>query len=529
MKKLLLLFALSGIFVLKAMAQQEPAPAKISWSEELREPSNAVMTKVLPMGSAGFYALRRKGGGLLVNSNDIFLEYYDAELKLKRAEKINLEYNNKQLDFEDVILLRGQLYLLVSFNNQVQHKNYLFYQKINNRLALSGDLVKIGEIDSRDKYREGAFDVAISRDSSKVLIYSQLPSKKDDPERFSLQVFDDQLKEIWNKNISLPYGDGNFSVEEYRIDDTGNVFLLGVIYTDRARIRRQGKPTYRYTVLSYTQNGAETQEIQIDLQDKFITDLTFRIDKDGNLVCSGFYSERNNYSIKGTYYLRLNAKTKEVMQSNLMPFDFNFLTEYMTDNQRERARNAEESGNVDKSPELLRYNLDELILRSDGGAVLVAEQFFIRERIYRYWDGTLRYDYFYYYNDIIVINIRPDGAIEWTARIPKRQETMNDEGIYSSYAMSIVRDRFYFIYNDNTRNITPDGDKNRRYNLNSRTSVVALTEVRKDGSIQTYPLFLNNDADIVTRPRLCKQTGSRRMLVYGQRGRDYRFAKLEFE
>ena len=519
---------LLGLVSFTMYAQPTELPATISWGEELKEPSSTYISKVISAGSAGFYALREKLGGF-TSGGQVYLEYYNLEGSLKRTEKYELKYQGKKLDYEDFVLVNGQLYLLVSFNNEAKKKNYLFYQKLTPRLVATGDLVKVGEIDSRDKYREGAFGVTFSRDSSRMLIYSELPNRKSEPERFALQVFDNQFNELWKKDITLPYGDESFAIEEYRVDDKGNIFMLGVIYQDRSRVRRQGKPTYQYVVLAYLQDGTETQEYRIDPKDKFITDLTFRIANDGNLICSGFYSERGNYSIKGTYYLRMDPHTKEILQATIAPFDFDFLTEYLTENQRERARSAEERGDADKAPELYQYKLDELILRSDGGAVLMAEQFFVRERIYRYWDGTVRYDYFYYYNDIIVVNIRPDGTIEWSARIPKRQETLNDEGIYSSYALATVRDRFYFIYNDNVRNISNEGDKDRRYNLNSRNSVVAMTEVRKDGSQTTYPLFSNNDADIITRPKICRQTGSRRMLVYGERGRDFRFAKLEFQ
>ncbi|MBL7791719.1 MAG: hypothetical protein JNK77_05335 [Saprospiraceae bacterium] len=522
---------ISALFLflpLWAAAQQNELPAKVTWGDELKEPSGSYIHKVVSAGTSGFYAIRRKGNDANPGG-EVFFEYYDIDGKLKRTESYELKYSGKKLDYEDFILLNGQLYLLVSFNNQAKSKNYLFYQKINNRLQSSGDLVKIGEVDAINRYREGAFDVSISRDSSHMLVYTQLPSKKDEPERFSLQVFDNQFKELWNKSVALPYGDDNFAVEEYRIDDNGNVYLLGVIYQDRSRMRRQGKPTYQYTIIAYSQQGQDVQEVRVDLKDKFITDLTFRPQRDGNLVCAGFFSEKNNYSIKGTYYLRMNALTKEVLQSTTKTFDLDFLTEYMTQGASERAREAEERGDKDRAPELYRYNLDELILRSDGGAVLVAEQYFVRERMYRYWDGTIRYDYYYYYNDIIVVNVRPDGEIEWTTRIPKRQETMNDEGMYSSYAMATVRDRFYFIYNDNMRNITSEGDRGNRYNLNSRNAVVAITEVRKDGAQTTFPLFANNDADIITRPKVCRQTGSRRMLVYGERGRNFRFARLEFQ
>ena len=150
-------------------------------------------------------------------------------------------------------------------------------------------------------------------------------------------------------------------------------------------------------------------EYKIALRDKFITDLTFRISREGDLVCSGFYSDKGTYSIKGTYFLRIDASSKEILVKNLMAFDFEFLTEYLPDGQKRRAARAEESGNARKAPELYRFSLDKLILRSDGGALLIAEQYYVYERYYRNWDGTLRYDYFYNYNDIIVVNIRPNG------------------------------------------------------------------------------------------------------------------------
>ena len=162
---------------------------------------------------------------------------------------------------------------------------------------------------------------------------------------------------------------------------------------------------------------------------------------------------------------------------------------------------------------------------------MVAEQYYVYQQSYRYWDGTIRYDNFYNYNDIIIVNIQPDGVIEWSTRIPKRQETLNDGGYYSSYAMATVRDRFYFIYNDNSRNYRNTGNDNRRYlyNFNGRYSVVVVSEVTKDGAVNTFPLFTNRDADVITRPKICRQTGSRRMMVYGEIGRNYRFAKLEFD
>lgn len=510
--------------------QEDIRPATITWGEELREPSGSSIDRIITAGSWGAYVLRRKPGNSF-SGEQIFIEQYDGNMRLRRSQKVDLRYKGKKREFEDLVYLDGQLYLLTSFNNEAKKKNYLFAQVLNRQLLPRKDLTLLGEIDTRDKFREGKFDLKMSRDSSKILIYNQLPYKKNEPERFALRVFDNKLQEIWQQDVTLPYGDGNFAIEEYRVDKDGNVYLLGVLYEDRTRVRRNGKPTYKYDILAYTEKGERAQEYLIDLEEQFITDLTFQVANDGNLVCAGFYSEKNTYSIKGTCFFHLDVNTKEIVHLNLMAFDFDFRTEYMSEGKKDRLERAEVQGNTNRTPELYRYSLDELILRSDGGAVLVAEQYYVYQQSYRYWDGTLRYDNFYNYNDIIIVNIQPDGAIEWTTRIPKRQETLNDGGYYSSYSMATVRDRFYFIYNDNSRNYRDNNNGNRRYlyNFNGRYSVVVVSEVTRDGNVTTFPLFTNRDADVITRPKICQQTGSRRMMVYGEIGRNYRFANLEFD
>ena len=523
-----LLTSISICFFLSVEAQPSDIPATISWGEELREPSGTRIIKIVDSGPYGFYALRKRDTGPL-STEQVYVELYDGKMRLKQSQKLELKYKGKLRDFEDLVMVGGDLYLLTSFNNQAKKKNYLFYQKLNSKFRPEKDPVYLAEIDTRNKVQEGLFDLEISKDSSKVLVYNELPYRKNTPERFAFRVFDNEFNPIWSKDVELPYNDGNFVIEEYRIDSKGNVYLLGVLYKDKARVRRQGNPNYQYIILAYSQNGEKVDEYKIGLRDKFITDLTFRISRQGDLVCSGFYSEKGTYSIKGTYFFRINTESKEVLVKNLMAFDFEFLTEYLPDGQRRKAARAEESGNVRKSPELYRFSLDELVLRSDGGALLVAEQYYVYERYYRYWDGTLRYDYYYNYNDIIVVNIRPNGEIEWSTRIPKQQSTINDGGYFSSYAMSIVKDRLYLIFNDNSRNFDPKNAGRRLFNYNGKYSIIALTEIRKDGTVNTYPLFHNSDAAIITRPKICKQIGSRKMMVYGERNRSYRFANLEFE
>ncbi|MGK0365179.1 MAG: hypothetical protein ACI85O_002244 [Saprospiraceae bacterium] len=528
MKKLLILLAF--IASQNLFAQQDIVPVDINWGPEYSEPAGTYISRIIANIPGGFTALRRKQAGGLNPRERVWVEQYTSKMKLKRSEELDLKYKKKVRDFEDVIMLGGKLWYLTSFNNIGKKKNYLFAQKLSSRLVPDRNLQLVGEIDSKNKVREGRFDTHISTDSTKLLIYNQLPYERNTPERFAFRVFDKNMNELWKKNITLPYADDVFAVKEYRVDGDGNVYVLGIIYESRgARTQVGGRPAYRYTVLAYTQNGEEKQEYKIDLRDKFITDLTFRVGRDKDLILAGFYSERNASNAKGTCYLRIDSKSKQILQQTLKEFEFEFLTEEMTEGQRRRAERAEQRGDSNREAELYSYRLDDLILRSDGGVVLIGEQYYVyQDRTQDYYSGRFSTTYYYNYNDIIVVNIQPDGEIEWASRIPKRQRTVNDGGYFSSYAMSITRGKLYFVYNDNARNLDPER-RNRIFNFSGSGSVIAVAQVDMKGEVKTFPIQNNRDASVYTRPKVCKQNGKRTMAIYGEDGRKYRFGQLLFE
>ena len=530
MRSLILIPITFLFFNLQLLAQEDKAAA-ITWGKELQEPNGTTLSEIIPFGTSAFYGLRQKmSKGIDGNREKIYIERYNEKMNLVKSKELVLKYKKKHLDYEGFIKLGNQLYLLSSFNNQAKKKNYLFAQKVSKKsLTVSSNLVKIGEIDTRNIQQEGFFDLHISRDSSKILIYNALPYKKGMPERFALNVYDNEFNHIWSKDISLPYDDKYFSVEEYQIDNEGNVYILGLNY----------KPQYFYTILEYSEGGETFEEFPIKPKEKLITDLTFRVNDDGNLVCSGFYSDYYLDKIRGTYFFTLDTKNNTVQNKNLKEFDFGFLTEELSSRQIEKAKNNQKAA---EKIGLSSFSLDKLILRSDGGALLVAEQYFVEEfrrpnygsSFYTpgYPTTTNNYtsEYYYHYNDIIVVNIQPNGEIEWAARIPKQQVSRNDDGYYSSYALSIVRDKIYLVYNDTEENYQQNQriQRTNEFTGGSKRSLIAVAEISRDGSVEIVPFFKHREVDIITRPKMCKQVGKKNMIVYGEKGKSYRFGIVEF-
>ncbi|MBK7406640.1 MAG: hypothetical protein IPL49_11570 [Saprospirales bacterium] len=505
---------------------QDPENPSLSWGPSYRAEGNTTLEKVVGFTPEDIYFLRVKHSGAFSNRDKIYMERYSRDLKLKHSEEIVLQYDKTDVTLEDVLFLHNQLYLLTSYANQSHEKVYLFLQKLSDRqMRPTGEAKKIVEGPLTRNSIGRTFDFQLSADSSHLLVYHQIPTASKEPERFALHVFDQDMALEWEREVMLPYPDEQFSIREYRIDETGSVYLMGAVIEPGQRNR--SLPAH-YLVLEYRPGDLAPVEWKIGLEDKFITELTFRIAKNGDLICSGFYSERDAQSAKGICYFRLDAATRRVVTQTWQPFEFEFRAEELSNRGRQRAFEAEAEGNERRSAELYGYNLDELVLRTDGGALLVAEQFYVEERFNRYWDGTLHVTYLYHYNDLIVVNIQPSGTIEWTVRIPKQQVSIDDGGYFSSYSMATVRDRLYFLYNDNSRNFDPKTREGQLYSFNGSQAVIALAEVRKDGAFSVSPLALSEGASIMARPKIGRQIGGRLLLIVGEWGRNLRLGNVVF-
>lgn len=503
---------LMAVFLLSQPLFSQPQ-INVTMGQEQQASKRGSLEDVVGYDETGCYVLRS-------DRRDLFIEHYDRQMNRKNSVELDLQQDKKEKDLEFIVQLGKQLYLFSSFDNQKLDKNFLFVQTINKQtLKPNADIQNIAEIGFKRKRNAGTYSYRVSPDSSKVLIFYSLPYEKGEPEKFGFSVFDKNMKLMWKKDVKLPYNDELFSVDKFKVDNNGNVYLLGLVYREKAKKKRHGKPNYQYHVLAYSGGGNIFNEYKVDLRDKFITDMQIGIRTNGDISCAGFYSEKGTFSIKGTFFLTLDANSKKTKKENLKEFDKDFLEEFMSDSKAKRGK------------ELYEYDLDRLVLREDGGAVLVAEQYYIHVSTYTTSTGTgmmtTRTVYYYNYNDLVVININPDGSIQWARKIPKRQVTANDGGYFSSYTFSLINNKMYFIFNDNPKNLAnPNPDK--IYNYNPKSSVVTVVEIDKNGNMNKQALFKAKEAKIITRPKVCEQVSGNEVIVFGQKKSKYKFARLIF-
>ena len=361
-------------------------------------------------------------------------------------------------------------------------------------------------------------------------MYYNLPYDKNNVEKVGVHVYDQNMDQLWRKTIRIPYTDELFTVEDFEVDNEGNVYVTGVEYKEKLKVKRKGKPNYKYHVLSYTDNGKKDSDLPIEVEGKFLTDMKVRPNNEGQLLCGGFYSGQGTYSVEGSFFLKVNASNGDVETASFEDFGIDFITQNLSARQEKKARKKDAKG---KTPELFQFDLDAMVMREDGGVVLVAEQYFVKvvTTTTTGANGAMSTttNYHYYYNDLIVISVSPNGEIEWNTKIPKFQHTVNDHGRVSSYAMAVVDDKLHFIFNDNPKNLTLEpGQRIRNFGAGKETLVVLVT-VDSNGGLEKEPLFSIRDTDVVTIPKVCRQIGDRELVVFGQRKKSHRLGVVIFK
>lgn len=525
MLRITLIFLLS----INTLLAQKLEPI-VQWGQEFKAPRRSSLVDIVGHDHTGIYAVKERMGGSFSNAK-FTLEHYDTKFTPTRSVDLDFRENGIEVNVNMILQLRGKLYMFTSVPNSKTKKNVMSVQQIDKAsLQPTGDKFPIAEIDFKGELRSnsGSFRVKVSRDSSKVLVLYDLPFKRNEPEELGMSVLGDDLRLIWNKQIKLPFEDELFDIDSYRVDNDGDVYLLGLIYNERRKSKRRGLPNYKYQIFAYRDKGNTLNEYPIALKDKFITDMQIEVLSNKNLICAGFYSEKGTYSIRGTYFLTVDAKNAQIKTQSFKEFGIDFITANMTENQAERIKKKEERGGEN---ELYEYDLDKLLVGKDGSAIMLGEQYYVNTTTNSYMSGGRMQTYtntHYYYNDIIAVKISPAGQIEWAEKIAKRQHTINDGGFYSSYMMAIVKGNLCFIFNDHPNNLSYGGI-GRVANYNGGQSFVIMVTLDQSGKQTRMPLFRSVDVDVITRPKVCEQITNNQIILFGQRRKNQQFASVTFE
>lgn len=502
--------------------------AEIKWGEALKFKRGTEFVEYLGKDEENYYLIKSMKNGYQYAINS-----FGKDMNLRKEEVIDMKHSgNYKMNYEGSYLLKNKIYVFSSFPDKKTKLNKLYCRTFDKNNLTAGKLIEIEQLTYEKNKRKGGFGVVFSEDESKLLVYLNKPYEKNGPEKFGFTVLTENLEEIWRKDIELPYTEQFFSIEDYQLNNNGEVYLLGQEFTENRKERVKDKPNYQYHILAYLENGKKIKDYEINLEDKFITDITYNIAKNGDLICSGLYSENGTFSVKGAFYMMIDFETRLIKNNSLKAFDQEFITQGWSDRAIAKAKKKEVR--KDKAIELFEYDLKDFILKEEGGAILLAEQYFIRVVTHTNTNpntGAImtRTDYHYYYNDVIVININSDGKIEWATKIEKNQHSVNDGGFSSSYVLQVDEDKLHLIYNENARNYFEKEDRKKMNRKDKTARLTVIATVDNLGEYEKQILINVSQENTYPVPKFSEQINDKELLLYTQRGKKRKFALVDFK
>jgi len=289
----------------------------IHWGSSHTHKNNEYISRLIAEDANGIYVLRR--GAQRRDSRPAIIEHYSPDMKLQYSRKIK-EIEKTNVFFQDFFEYNKKLFITFTQYIPKERKHILFYQEVDKHTGeLVGQGLSLATSTSKSKYLQGKFDYMPSPDSSKaVIFFSEAPDTRNrdwradaSSNKFTVKILDENFKKVWREKVTLPYDENLYEHRQIEVDNDGNVYILAKIYDRRIREKVRGKANYKYKIIALRE-GQERKEYDLYLEDKYITDITFKLDRrTNNIVCSGFYSERNSTGFKGAFFLAIDKETKE--------------------------------------------------------------------------------------------------------------------------------------------------------------------------------------------------------------------------
>jgi hypothetical protein len=405
----------------------------IEWSNSRKINGGALFTRVLGENANGVYVLRYRNRFFTRN---IIIEKYrnhlgfnfSRNILLKRSRLIAVDLNQENL-----------LFFTSDFNKN-ERRNELKAQFFDNNILPKTKEKQIAYSQPIESYDKGDFRVQSSSDLSKYLVvYSNksLANKR----TIHLKMLDNQMNELAEKHLELPLNYDAYNLNEFTIDNAGNVFL---IVKEKHKI---GKRTFdeisNYRLLIWQQSTNELRDILLSDSGRYIQNLKLSIDRNQQSAnISGYYSYAHQDRFSGLYLCKVNADSIENAKQYYSPIPVELMSRLIGERQA-----------IDKS-EAFDFKQLKAIPLSNGSVALISERSSMSlEEDIVYVNGVPQNTSrnIYNFDDVMIVCLDSIGRLIWHQVIHKNQSSLNDGGYYSSIIIGVTNDNIHVIFNDKMR------------------------------------------------------------------------------
>ncbi|MEM7296936.1 MAG: hypothetical protein AAF391_01585 [Bacteroidota bacterium] len=520
MKKTLLTLSISAI-IFGANAQPKLQDYEIKPGPFFKVAKRSVPIQFIGYDDTGFYMAYAKGK---TGFGEVSLSKFGFNLQLDKELILASDIGGEKAYSSNIFMLGGEIFQFTRSTTLSSKKVYL--QKIDKEGWKLEEPRLVAEIldEGRSAYYSD-MSTHFSQDSSYIALVYTIPNKRKENEAFGVHVFDKSLNELWSQRFELPYTNKLIDLTTHRITSEGDLYILGKRFYDKRREKVAGQINYDYLLMSFDKTGA-IDSFKIESEGKYLKDMQIDIAPSGDIISAGFYSDNGRAFVGGAYYMRINNETQQVVQSSFKEFEEGFLLQNLTEGKAKRIKKKLDKG---KDVELPFFFIDEFFVEEDGTTKIIAEQRHIYTVTTYTQYGSISTTHFDY-DDMMLLEIGPDGEFSNTIRVAKNQHTVNDRAAFSSYSAAYNKDNLYLVFNDNAQNVDYNGVGRVAPMQKNSTTMVMIARIDDEGNIVRDALFDRGDVETKVRPALCTQLNATEMLLFGHKGlKTQRFFLLKFK
>lgn len=483
-----------NILLLLLFIGTEICAQKVVFSRPQRLPTKVAEYEIVGKTNMGL-AIHKSG----TRYNE--LEMFDlTTMKTKWTKEMDL--GDKKAKVLEIIGYKEDLIILFT----IKHKNetVLYARKTTPELQALGDDVELDRV--LRKFGTYGFDffVDISKDKSHINIlrhnfnFSGL-------EGIDCILINTKLRVLSKKNI--PIEDRPNVFDKSFLSNDGVIFL-GMGNTKRTLLNNQAQYE-SLKILQYNYKKDELKFNRIEKGEFLINEVDFDVDdKNNRVVMAGFFSKKQATISDGYLFISIDLKKNKITDQVFAPFSADF-TQKIESIKGYRSRKK-----------ATNLNINKLIIRNDGGVLIVAESAYstsrsvTRSAFDTYYNSRRNVEVTnHYYDDIIVLSIHPDGKLFWDNVLRKKQYSEDDEGYFSSFGVVNIRSALNLIFNEEiTKNTTVNG-----YVLDAK------------GDYKIQSLVSVRDYDLMMAPQYSKQLSFSEVILPAFNNRnEFMLAKISF-
>lgn len=353
---------------------------------------------------------------------------FDENMKLKWTKELTFDHKRPKL----LNITSTNKYFTITCKYPKKQNTILKAYRFDAGASLK-DSILILDYERPSSFIVPEFFTAQSDDKSKLLVYYF-----EDQNRINAISFD--LQSMQTIRHFKFFAEGIVLESDFfqgLITDKGEVFFIAA--TGNKKSTRKDH-VYDIFMANHEADSVSLTFYSLSMEGKLTFDIIFSYDNMNNkIVAGGLYSEKTKAKSVGYFYLSVSPQNPEDYKLVFESFEDDFVSKFL-------------GKQVNASRGLSEAVIREIILRRDGGILMIAEQATRSERqvlgsgAFGAGFGHVYFDF--YYDDMFVISIHPDGKTHWKTILHKKQYSYDDDAAFSSFLLLKTPKTLSFIFND---------------------------------------------------------------------------------